>query len=206
MTAVSYGANMSGKRIFVLNGHPGETSLSKLFSEAYVQAATKEGHEIRIIHLHDLEFDSDFGGGGYRNLKPLEQDLKNVVDNLEWSEHVVLLSPMWWGGMPAKLKGLFDRVLLPGTAFDTRNKTWLGLPKPLLGGRTGRLIITSDTPNWFFRLVYKNAMVRQLRAQVFGFVGIAPMQVSHFSEASEPKPATVEGWSRNVASLGANAA
>lgn len=196
---------MARKRIYVLNGHPGETSLSKLFSEEYAQAATKAGHEIRITHLHELEFDPDFGGGGYKNQKPLEPDLKDVLVNLEWSEHVVLLTPMWWGGLPAKLKGLFDRALLPGTAFNTREKTWLGMPKPLLSGRTGRLIMTSDTPNWFFRLAYKNAMVRQLRAQVFGFIGIAPLHVTHLSEASEPKPATVKEWSKKVASLGSTA-
>jgi len=136
--------------------------LSKLFSEDYAQAATKAGHEIRITHLHELDFDADFGGGGYKSLKPLETDLKSVVDNLEWSEHVVLLTPMWWGGVPAKLKGLFDRILLPGTAFNTREKTWIGMPKPLLRGRTARLIMTSDTPNWFFRMVYKSTMVQPI--------------------------------------------
>ncbi|WP_418594150.1 NAD(P)H-dependent oxidoreductase [Ponticoccus sp. (in: a-proteobacteria)] len=189
------------KRIFVLNGHPGGTSLSKRLSEAYAQAATKAGHDLRLTHLHDLTFDPDFGEGSYKTLKPLEDDLQAVAADLEWSEHVVLLTPMWWGGVPAKLKGLFDRVLLPGFAFDPRQKR-LGLPKPLLAGRTARLIMTSDTPDWFFRLAYGRAMVRQLRAQVFGYVGIKPLRVTHFSEASHPAPKVVERWSDAVAALG----
>lgn len=193
---------MACKRIFILNGHPGETSLSRLFSDDYARAASQAGHDIRITHLHDLEFDPDFGGGGYKNNKPLEPAIRSVVDNVEWSEHVVLLAPMWWGGLPAKLKALFDRALLPGTAFDTREKTWLGMPKPLLKGRTARLIMTSDTPNWFLRLVYRNALIRQLRSQIFGFIGIAPLHVTHFSEASAPRPTTVKAWSTKVASLG----
>lgn len=189
------------KRIYVLNGHPGGTSLSKQLSEAYAQAATQAGHDLRLTHLHDLTFDPDFGEGSYKTLKPLEDDLKAVAADLEWSEHVVLLTPMWWGGVPAKLKGLFDRVLLPGFAFDPRQKR-LGLPKPLLAGRTARLILTSDTPDWFFRLAYGRAMVRQLRVQVFGFVGIKPLRVAHFSEASHPAPKVVERWSDAVAALG----
>lgn len=189
------------KRIYVLNGHPGGTSLSKQLSEAYAQAAIKAGHDLRLTHLHDLTFDPDFGEGSYRTLKPLEDDLKAVAADLEWSEHIVLLTPMWWGGVPAKLKGLFDRVLLPGFAFDPRQKR-LGLPKPLLAGRTARLIMTSDTPDWFFRLAYGRAMVRQLRAQVFGFVGIKPLRVTHFSAASHPAPKDVERWSEAVAALG----
>ncbi|WP_336512101.1 hypothetical protein [Pseudaestuariivita rosea] len=51
---------MFGKRIYVLNGHPGEVSLSKQFSEDYAQAAAKAGHDVRITHLSDLDFDLDF--------------------------------------------------------------------------------------------------------------------------------------------------
>lgn len=191
------------KRIYVLNGHPGETSLSQLFCETYSLAAEKAGHETRISHLYDLSFDADFGEGSYKSLKPQEDDLKTVSDNLLWSEHIVLVTPMWWGAVPAKLKGLFDRVLLPGFAFDTRSKTATGMPKPLLSGRTARLILTSDTPDWFFWLVYGRAVVRQLRSQVFGFIGVKPLKTNHFSAASQPEPETVAQWTKQVAALGA---
>ena len=46
--------------------------------------------------------------------------------------------------MPAKLKGLFDRALLPGRAFDTRDTDWMGMPTPMLSGRTGRVIVTEQ--------------------------------------------------------------
>ncbi|MBB5722034.1 putative NADPH-quinone reductase [Loktanella ponticola] len=197
---------MTPKRIFVLNGHPASASLSKMLAEKYVDAATRAGHDIRVLHLHDLDFDPDFENAGYSVVKPLEPDLETVQQDIDWSEHIVLLTPMWWGGVPAKLKGLIDRILLPGAAFDTRKTTRLGLPMPMLGGRTARVIMTSDTPNWFFRLVHKNAMVRQLRGQVFAFVGIKPTRVTHLSAASQPKPATVAAWSRKVADLGAGGA
>lgn len=197
---------MTPKRIYVLNGHPAQSSLSSLFAEKYSTAAEKAGHDLRITHLHDLAFDLDYESGGYANPKPLEPDLETVFANLLWSEHVVLLTPMWWGGVPAKLKGLIDRTFLPGTAFDTRNTTKIGFPSPLLGGRTARVIMTSDTPHWFFRFIYRYAMVRQLRGQILGFVGIKPTRVTHFSGASHPEPATLELWSKSVRKLGANAA
>ncbi|SLN13715.1 NAD(P)H-dependent oxidoreductase [Pseudooctadecabacter jejudonensis] len=197
---------MAQKRIFVLNGHPAASSLSRLFAEKYVHAAQKAGHDLRITHLHDLDFDIDFENGGYDNAKPLEPSLQTVFHDLEWSEHFVLLTPMWWGGLPAKLKGLIDRAFLPGAAFDTRKSTLLGLPMPLLLGRTARVIMTSDTPNWFFRFVYRYAMVRQLRSQILGFVGFKPTRVTHFSGASHPDVATVEAWSKIVTKLGLHAA
>lgn len=197
---------MTPKRIFVLNGHPAETSLTGALASAYAEAARSAGHEVRITQLHDLDFDADFGFGGYARVKPLEPALEAVLSDIEWSEHVVLAAPMWWGGVPAKLKGLFDRALLPGRAFDTRKTTAFGLPQPMLSGRTGRIILTADTPGWFLRFVYRSAVVRQLRDQVLGFVGIRPARVSYFAGASHPKPGLVDSWQRRIRVAGAAAA
>ncbi|MEM9269143.1 MAG: NAD(P)H-dependent oxidoreductase [Pseudomonadota bacterium] len=193
------------KRIFVLNGHPGETSLSRSLSVAYADAAQRAGHEVRITHLSDLSFDSDFGTGGYQTTKPLEPALNKVLEDLAWSEHVVLATPMWWGGVPAKLKGLFDRILLPGRTFDTRTKRF-GLPTPMLSGRTARVLLTSDTKSWLLRFVYHNAILNQLRCQVFSFIGIKPTRFTQFANASHPNDRTVERWVTDVRGLGARAA
>ncbi len=196
---------MTAKRIFILDGHPGEASLSRTFAETYGAAAKASGHEVRIAHLSDLDFDMDFGGGGYAHSKPLEPALARLLDDLEWSEHVVMTAPMWWGGLPAKLKGLIDRILLPGRAFDTRNPNAIGLPAPMLSGRTARVVLTSDTPGWFMRLAYGNALIRQLKGQIFGFVGFKPTRVTWFSGASHPNPKQVEGWAAKIQKIGAAA-
>lgn len=196
---------MEKKRIFILNGHPAQTSLSSTLAETYAAAANLAGHEIRLMHLHDLTFDSDFEFGGYRQFKPLEPALEEVLQNIEWCQHLVLTSPMWWGGLPAKLKGLIDRSFLPGRAVDTRVKDG-AMPKPMLSGRTARVILTSDTPGWFMRLAYKNALIWQLRRQILGFVGIKPSKYTWFAGASHPKPGVVDRWLKTVKGLGAVAA
>lgn len=193
------------KRIFVLNGHPGKTSLSRSLAVAYGNAATEAGHDVRISHLSDLAFDIDFGEGGYRTTKPLEPALEGLLQDMAWSEHVVLTTPMWWGGVPAKLKGLFDRVLLPGRTFDTRTQRF-GLPTPLLSGRTARVLLTSDTKSWLLRFVYHNAILNQLRCQIFGFIGIKPMRVTQFANASHPSADTVTRWLSEARKLGTSAA
>ncbi|MDO8887689.1 MAG: NAD(P)H-dependent oxidoreductase [Hydrogenophaga sp.] len=194
------------KRIFILNGHPAETSLSRTLVEAYADAARQAGHEVRLTHLHDLHFDTDFGWVDFENPKPLEPALEQLLQDLSWSEHFMMSTPMWWGGLPAKLKGLFDRALLPGRAFDTRNKTLIGLPRPMLTGRTARVVITSDTPGWFMRLAYKNALIWQLRRQILEFVGLKPTRLTHLGPASEPKAGEVARWVAQVRRLGSQAA
>lgn len=198
---------MTQKRIFILNGHPAKTSLSSQFAERYENAAKTAGHEVRTSHLWGMRFDPDLGDGQFKEPKTLEPDLEKFLENLRWSNHFVMMAPMWWGGLPAKLKGLFDRTFLPGIAFDPRTIK-NGLPLPLLDNRTGRLIITSDTPNWYFHLVYRAAMMRQIRNQILGFVGIKPVAFSHYSPASKPKPKpeTVTRWLAQVEKMGTKGA
>jgi len=192
---------MTAKRIFILNGHPAETSLSRSFAETYAQAARAAGHDVRITHLNDLTFDSDYGFAGYGQSKPLEPDLIAFQKDIEWSQHVVLMTPMWWGGLPAKLKGLIDRSFMPGWAFDTRVLK-MGMPTPLLKGRTARAIITSDTPTFLFRLMYGKALIRQLKGQIFHFVGMKPAKITHLSPASHADANRVAPWMEKIKELG----
>lgn len=196
---------MTSKNIYILNGHPAEASLNHTLAETYADASREAGHEVRLTNIRNLEFDPDYGFGGYTNYKPLEADLEKVLEDIQWSNHVVLTTPLWWGGMPAKLKGLFDRTFLPGRTYDTRNPKWNGFPAPMLSGRTGRIFITSDTPAWYLRWIYGNPMPTQVKRQIFEFVGIKPARVTHFSAASHPKPGAVKHWTEVTKKLGAAA-
>ena len=46
-------------------------------------------------------------------------------------------------------------------------------------------------------------MLRQLRDQIFGFVGIKPARMTHFSGASHPKDGQVDDWLAKIEKLGA---
>ncbi|MEL6583378.1 MAG: NAD(P)H-dependent oxidoreductase [Pseudomonadota bacterium] len=190
------------ERIFVLNGHPGETSITRDAVERYVSAAQAAGHDVRLSHLHDLSFDPDRGKAGYDNAKPLEPVLEESLSNLEWCTHFVLAFPLWWGGFPAKLKGWIDRVFILGRTFTTEETTPIGLPAPLLKGRMARVLITSDTPRSFMWLAYRDAIQHQLRKQILGFVGFKPVKITFFAPASHPKPGAVEKLLQEMERLG----
>ena len=167
------------ERIFVLNGHPGPTSLTRQAMERYAAAAQAAGHEVRLVHLNDLTFDPDRGKAGYANAKPLEPVLEDALANLEWCSHFVLASPLWWGGFPAKLKGWIDRVFVIGRTFTTEETTPIGLPKPMLPGRTARVLITSDTPRAFMWFAYRDTIQNQIKRQ---------KTEEHTSELQSPVP------------------
>jgi putative NADPH-quinone reductase len=192
---------MTKKRILVLNGHPGEQSLSLHFTQLYARAAEAAGAEVRLHSLPDMSFDADFGQSSYSQFKPLEPPLADFLTDLEWADHFVVATPMWWGGLPAKLKGLFDRAFIPGRAFDTSVRR-MGMPTPILTGKTARVIMTSDTPLWFEWLISRRAFMHQLTKQILAFVGIKPTRYTYFSGASEAAEAKVERWGAMVSALG----
>lgn len=194
-------ATSSARKIYVLNGHPGETSLSRRIAETYVDAAQAAGHEVRLTHLRDLTFDPDHGFAGYGQHKPLEPCLLAFREDVDWADHIIMTTPMWWGGLPAKLKGLIDRTFLPGWAFDSRQRTAIGMPLPLLTGKTARAFVTSDSPDFFFGLLYRKALLRQIKGQIFEFSGIKPARITHFAPAGHADEKKVGPWLSTVRTL-----
>jgi putative NADPH-quinone reductase len=87
---------------------------------------------------------------------------------------------------PGRLKGLFDRLLTPGFAFQSIDGK--ALLKALLAGRKAGVVITSDTPAVFLKWIYGNAWVKVLRRQILKFCGFKDLKVKYFSPVRGAKP------------------
>ena len=127
--------------------------------------------------MRDLAFDPNLRAG-YSTDQPWEPDLQDLAAALDACDHLVVAFPLWWGAEPAQLKGLLDRLLLPGWAFRYHN----GDPMwdRLLAGRSADLVVTMDTPPWYLRLAYGDAVIKRWSRQVLGFVGFKPVRVFRF--------------------------
>ena len=165
------------KRILILLGHPSSDSFCAALAETYAAAARSAGHAVRELRLGQLDFDPILHEG-YRQVQPLEADLLAAQDAIRWAEHLVFAYPIWWGGAPALLKGFVDRVFLPGYAFKYRPGK--AFPAQLLKGRAAQLLVTMDTPPWYFRWVYHMPGIHQLRKTTLEFCGIKPVRVASF--------------------------
>ena len=80
----------------------------------------------------------------------------------------------------------------------------IGIVMGVWAGRSARVVVTSDTPSLFLRLLYRNALVWQLRGQILHFVGLRPARFTLFAPASHPKPGRVQRWLDAVGRLGAS--
>lgn len=187
------------KKILVINGHPNSESLCSFLAQEYAKGARESGFDVRLVQLADLKFDPVLHKG-YLKIQELEPDLLQAQQDLLWAEHVVIVHPIWWGSVPALLKGFLDRVLLPGFAFKYHkgNPWW----DRLLKGRTGRLIVTTDAPSWWNKFVLRDPVIRMMKNSVLEFCGIRPVKVTQLDQIKDRPKDVIRSYLKKVHELG----
>ena len=183
-------------------GHPDKDTFNGALASEYERGAGEAGYEVRRMNIGDMAFDPILHLG-YKQIQELEPDLVAFQENVRWCQHLVILYPSWWSTMPAILKGLVDRVWLPGFAFKFTpgGKMW----QKLLKGRSASMIITSDTAPLIQRLVFGDT-TDELRRGILWFAGFSPVRVHKFGYLKHFGLWHRERLKRKVYSLGRRAA
>lgn len=179
------------KNIAVILGHPNSDSYCGALASAYVQAAEIVGHNVKFFKLGEITFDPTLHHG-YNQRQELESGLKEVQDAITWANHLVFVYPIWWGSMPSLLKGLFDRVFLPGYAFKYHANSQLW--DKLLVGRSAHAIVTMDTPPWYYWLVYNMPGHNQIKKTILEFCGIKPVKITSLGPVRYASPEKRKKW------------
>jgi NAD(P)H dehydrogenase (quinone) len=191
------------KKIAILLGHPDSDTLSGELAMIYEEAAKRAGHEVRRTNIGDMQFDPILHKG-YKTIQELEPDLKKLQEDIHWCDHFVIIYPNWWSTMPALLKGLFDRMWLPGFCFGFYKEGMakhLHLWKRYMKGKTARVFVLSGTQPfliWLFFGDYTNEIGRG----ILWFVGFK-VRLSRFGPTDHNPPEWLKNsWKRKVEKLG----
>lgn len=135
-------------RVLVLYAHPVETSFNARVHEVVVQALTQAGHEVDDCDLYAEGFDAVLSRQerlDYHDLEINRTPVAPYVERLLAAEALVLVHPIWNFGLPAILKGFFDRVFLPGVSFHLKD----GNLSPGLTHITKLAhVVTYGSPRW----------------------------------------------------------
>lgn len=189
------------KNILLILGHPSKNSFNKALLDAYQKGAEAQGADCKTIYISDLHFDVNLADG-YKNGKAdqLEEDLLSAQKLFQWANHVVMAFPNWWGAMPAITKGFIDRLFLPGFAF--KNHSGKSFPEQLLKGKSMRVLVTMDTPKFWFYLVHRASLYLILKKVVFGYVGFKPINFSTFGFMRKSTDKVRSKWLNAIEQLG----
>lgn len=188
------------KKILILMGHPDLDSLCGGLTKLYSDGAKAAGAQVRRLDISRMKFDPVLHHG-YKTVQALEPDLLKAQELLTWCDHFVVTYPMWWGSMPAVLKGFFDRTFHPGFAFKFPTKDAYVWEK-LLTGRSARIMMTCDGPPAAIRLLYGNPAVQAMKGMTLEFCGFSPVRVSIFGGVKHATPARLHLWRLQAGDLG----
>jgi putative NADPH-quinone reductase len=188
--------------ILIINGHPDKESLCTELANSYKRGAdSNKDIFCDLIHLYDLDFDPILRYG-YRQRTVLEPDLLKAQEAIMAADHLVFVYPTWWATFPALLKGFIDRVFLPGFAFKYRENSvfW----DKLLKGKTARLIVTMDAPDWYYWLVNKSPGHNAMKKGTLEFCGVKPVKVITFGPVKTADSRKYQKWIKKVEQMGIN--
>jgi len=132
-------------KVFIVFAHPEPQSLNGALLRTTVEELESQGHEVQVSDLYAMKWKSQVDREDFPHLAPdkrfrveyasaeataadtLTDDVKREQEKLLWADVVIFQFPLWWLGMPAILKGWFDRVYSYGFAYglgEYNDKRW----------------------------------------------------------------------------------
>lgn len=187
------------KNILLINGHPDKESFCFALAESYIKGAKKSGAKFKVVRLIDLKFNPILLSG-YRKVSELEPDLIQAQKDILEANHLVFVYPNWWSTYPALLKGFIDRVFLPNFAFKYHEKGpfW----DKLFKGKSAQLIVTMDTPSWYYWLINRRPGHNSMKIGILEFSGVKPVMIKTFAPIKSSNAAKRKQWLDEVEELG----
>lgn len=178
-------------RVLVIFCHPVETSYNAALHQEVVAKLKQVGHEVDDCDLYAEGFNPVMSREerlGYHDVPANQLPLKSYVDRLMRAEALVFCFPTWCFGMPAMLKGYFDRLLMPGVAFDLSDPHNV---KPALTHiKRISAVVTYGRPRWTAWLMGdppRKSITRYLRLLTGGKAKTDYYACYHMNVATPPR-------------------
>ncbi|MDA3898955.1 MAG: NAD(P)H-dependent oxidoreductase [Spirochaetes bacterium] len=110
-----------------------------------------------------LKPDEHYTSGHYA----VSEQNKKIQSLFKNERKFIFIYPTWWNGMPAMLKGFFDRLLIPRFAYSYE-KT---LPIKLLSGKAA-VFSSFGGPRIFGKFLAGDRSLKQVKKDILSFCGI----------------------------------
>jgi putative NADPH-quinone reductase len=135
--------------VLVVYCHPVETSFASALHQEVLKNLRAAGHTVDDCDLYAEDFNPVMSREErlhYHDVPQNRAPLAGYVERLNRADAIVLCFPTWCFGLPAMLKGFFDRLLMPGVAFDISDPADV---KPMLTNiRRISAVVTYGRPRW----------------------------------------------------------
>lgn len=159
--------------ILILQGHPdtSDSHFCHALADAYAAGAERGGHDLGRITLSDTGVELLRSRREWQSAE-LPAYVREGQEAIRRADHIVLIFPLWLGGMPALVKAWLEQVFREGFAMEIGENGW----QRHLKGKSARLVVTMGMPAFFYRLYFRSHGTRQISRSILGFSGIGPIR------------------------------
>ena len=191
------------KTVIVYN-HPYSGSFCHALLESAIDGAKKAGYEVDVIDLDADKFNPVMNEeelNGFLRHEMIDPQSKDYFERIRDANHLIMIFPIWWGLMPAMMKGFVDKVIFPGYFYEMpEGATTM---TPLLPHLKVSIITTMNTPADVYRDYFGDAIYNALVKDTFNNVGITDVEwvslnMVRFSTEEQRKE-----WLERAAQVGA---
>jgi NAD(P)H dehydrogenase (quinone) len=160
-------------RALLVVAHPLDNAFAKAAAARIRATLERRGIEVDMIDLYADDFDPRLTRAerlGYFTTPYDSRAVAGYVARLMLAEKLVFVFPQWWYNVPAILKGFFDRVLVPGVAFDHPSGGGSLIPR-LTHVKALWVVSSTGAPWWVTRLYMGDPVRRQIARGIKPLVG-----------------------------------
>jgi NAD(P)H dehydrogenase (quinone) len=151
----------------------------------------------------------------FRNMTPLEviaqlrrrgpRDVRRHQARVAWAEGLAFVSPIWFVGFPAILKGWIERVFTVQFAFSLSSAGWhgdIGGRIPLLRHEKALIISTTIFNKEAYDAGLRDAMTKLIDEFALHYPGIRTVEHEYFHAVNLADRKTLEGYLARAYQLG----
>lgn len=157
--------------ILIIYAHPNQQSFNSAILKV-VQEKLSKNHKVNTIDLYEEKFDPILRFDNTHKRRDLNTvtDMEKYRNLITWADYIIFIYPIWWGGMPAILKGFIDRVFTADFAYSYGKRGLIGK----LQGKSAWIITTHNNPA--FLVPFNQDYGKVLKNQVLKACGIKPIK------------------------------
>lgn len=180
-------------KILIIYAHPNKKSFNHAALEHIQNGLDWSGnHSYQVIDLYEEQFNPilKFDEEDRRHDLHKDPEMKKYRDLVKESDILIFIFPIWWHGLPAILKGFFDRVFVKNFAYSYEEK----FPKGLLTGKSAWVLYTQDSSKWFVALFRMNSEWLTIKWAILKFCGFKRVRKLMFTGVKDSSLEKRESW------------
>ncbi|WP_034528223.1 NAD(P)H-dependent oxidoreductase [Bifidobacterium stellenboschense] len=167
----------------IITANPEHHSLTNATGKAFAEGFHAHGGETRILDLYDAGFNPVYTSADrahYLGKADMPKDVAAIQARLAQADVIALVFPIYWYTMPAMVKGLFDRVICRGFAYNAD-----GTPGALAGKTVRVIMLTGGPESWYESDGIGEALDNQIRRQTFmKYCGVKDVEIVYVDNLS----------------------